>query len=467
MKPFIFEFPLNAMAEAIYALFAHEKNSVYLDSALDIQGMGRYSFIARDPFLVFASKHQQVLLTEKDQTSILTGNPFAELKRLLNVYHTEKIPNMPPLAGGIIGYFGYDLGYIIEPRVAGHSRDDLAIPDCQLGFYDTVIIIDHHDEKLYIASTGFPALQDEARQVRAKCRADELAKMITAATALPEAVRPVPAGELHADFSYGSYCAMVNQALAYIAAGDIFQVNLSQRFKARINTEPFQLYRYLRKINPAPFAAYLNLGDFIVASASPERYLHVDGQYVETRPIKGTRPRGHDPESDERYRHELYHSEKDKAELVMIIDLERNDLGKVCEYGSVKVPELIRLEEYATVFHLVSTVTGKIAPEHDIIDLVVASFPGGSITGAPKVRAMEIVDELEPVRRGIYTGSIGYINFNGDADLNIAIRTMVIKQNQAFFQVGGGIVADSQAELEYAETFTKAKALIQALGYQR
>lgn len=465
MKPIIKEYQSLCSAEAIYALFAHEDNSVFLDSAIDVEGLGRYSFIARDPFLVFSSKDQETSIQEHDKRTIIEGNPFEELKRLLNLYQTEKIADQPPLLGGIIGYFGYDLAYLLEPRVAGCSQDDLEIPDCCLGFYDTVIIFDHHTDKITIASTGFPEINEQARLARAIERMDDLVKIIAAAVRLPEPQKPVPDGLLRANFTYKNYCEMIDQALDYIAAGDIFQVNLSQRFEAQLTAHPFQVYRYLRKINPAPFAAYLNFGELIVASASPERYLLVADRYVETRPIKGTRPRGQDEASDEQYRQELLNSEKDKAELVMIIDLERNDLGKVCEYGSVKVPDLIRLEEYATVFHLVSTVVGKIAAKHDIVDLIAASFPGGSITGAPKVRAMEIIDELEPIRRGLYTGSIGYIDFNGDADLNIVIRTMVMKQGKAFFQVGGGIVADSIAEQEYAETLTKAKALIQALGY--
>lgn len=465
MKPIIKEYQSMCSAEAIYALFAHEENSIFLDSAMDVQGLGRYSFIARDPFLVFSSKDKQVTIQDQEERTLSEGNPFDELKRLLNLYQTEKIPDQPPLLGGVIGYFGYDLAYLLEARIAGCSQDDLEIPDCCLGFYDTVLIVDHHTNKLTIASTGFPELDEQVRLARAIERADDLIKIIAAAVPLPEPQKPVPDGALSANFTYKKYCQMIDQALDYIAAGDIFQVNLSQRFEAKLTAKPFQVYRYLRKINPAPFAAYLNFGELIVASASPERYLLVVDRYVETRPIKGTRPRGQDQAADELYRKELLNSEKDKAELVMIIDLERNDLGKVCEYGSVKVPDLIRLEEYATVFHLVSTVVGKIAAKHDIVDLIAASFPGGSITGAPKVRAMEIIDELEPVRRGLYTGSIGYIDFNGDTDLNIVIRTIVMTNGKAFFQVGGGIVADSIAEQEYAETLTKAKALIQALGY--
>jgi para-aminobenzoate synthetase component 1 len=255
----------------------------------------------------------------------------------------------------------------------------------------------------------------------------------------------------------------VRRTIDYIAAGDIFQANISQRLSSEIATSPWTLYRRLRAINPAPFAAYLDCGDPIIVSASPERFLRVTGRRVETRPIKGTRPRGRTPFDDRRLASELLASAKDRAEHVMIVDLERNDLGRVCKYGSVRVSELAALETYATVFHLTSTVNGRLLPGKTPVDLLRASFPGGSITGAPKVRAMEIIDELEPTTRGVYTGGIGYLSFTGDVDLNIVIRTFVITGGRAYFQVGGGIVADSDPEAEYQETLDKAKALIEAL----
>lgn len=465
MKPIVREITIPWSAETIFAVFAQEPYSVFLDSAKDAYGMGRYSFIARDPFLQFTSKGLQVRIQAGDGLITAEGNPFAKLKELLHQYHCEKIAGLPPFTGGAIGYFGYDLGYLLE-EIPGHSQDDLEVPDCCFGFYDTVLIFDHYEKKTYIAANGFPELQETARLARAEARIAEMTELIQQAQPLDDPRPAVAQGEYSSNFTYDKYCRMIQTGIDYIAAGDIFQANLTQRFTAKLTIAPFELYRYLRHINPAPFAAYLNFGEVIVASASPERYLLFKDGIVETRPIKGTRPRGTDPESDRRLREELINSEKDRAELVMIIDLERNDLGRVCEYGSVRVPDLIRLEEYATVFHLVSTVVGKLSPGKDIIDLVSASFPGGSITGAPKVRAMEIIDELEPVRRGIYTGSIGYIDFNGDADLNIVIRTFVIKNGNAYVQVGGGIVADSVPELEYEETLDKARALMRALGYQ-
>jgi para-aminobenzoate synthetase component 1 len=268
---------------------------------------------------------------------------------------------------------------------------------------------------------------------------------------------------LKSNISHEEYIKAVAAAREYICAGDIFQVNLSQRFEADLNIPPYELYQRLRRINPAPFASYLNFDDVSVVSASPERFLKIRGDWVETRPIKGTRPRGKSGAEDKALAQELLSSAKDRAENVMIVDLERNDLGRVSRYGTVKVTELAILETYPTVFHLTSTVVGRLSPGKSRIDLLKATFPGGSITGAPKVRAMEIIDELEPTRRSVYTGSIGYLSFDGGMDLNIVIRTFVIKGSKAYFQVGGGIVYDSEPEAEYQETLDKARALIQAL----
>lgn len=271
---------------------------------------------------------------------------------------------------------------------------------------------------------------------------------------------------LDANFTKEEYISAVKKVKGYIASGDVYQVNLSQRFTTNLELPPFELYRCLRKINPSPFAAYLNFGKVTVISSSPERFLHFssNNRVVHTRPIKGTRPRGKTPAEDSALAKELLSSEKDRAELIMIVDLERNDLSRVCEFGSVFVPELIKVEKHPTVYHLVSTITGRLPVDKSRIDILKASFPGGSITGAPKIRAMEIIDELEPTKRGIYTGSIGYFSFTGNMDLNIVIRTFIVKDNMAYFQVGGGIVSDSDPEGEYYETLDKGKALMEALN---
>ena len=295
----------------------------------------------------------------------------------------------------------------------------------------------------------------------------ELADRLAAAGDVEPAARPEAGSaefRVTSNFSREHYLASVARAKEYIAAGDIYQVNLSQRLSAPLATTPFDLYRRLTRENAAPFAAYFDTPDATVVSCSPERFLQVRGGTVETRPIKGTRPRGATPEEDARLAQELLASEKDRAENVMIVDLERNDLGRVCEFGSVHVPELFALESYATVHHLVSTVKGRLRPGSNALDCLRSCFPGGSITGAPKVRSMEIIEEIEPTRRGVYTGAIGYLCFSGDMDVNIVIRTLVIKDGTAHFQVGGGIVADSQPEAEYEETLDKARALARALA---
>ncbi|MGB9803973.1 aminodeoxychorismate synthase component I, partial [Desulfofundulus sp.] len=397
-----------------------------------------------------------------------------------------------PFCGGAVGYFSYDLGRVLE-KMPSLAVDDLQTPDLCLGFYDTATVVDRMTGEVWVVSTGFPETDPAAAAERARRRLDQTCCLLAGGREEIETVRtgisrePRPdagytgtsrvhtsnherhSGKrnyplLFAHFDETSYCRAVQRAKDYIAAGDIFQVNLSQRFSLPRLMEPWPLYRRLRAINAAPMAAYLNFGEFQVVCSSPERFLKVTGRRVETRPIKGTRPRGKDPASDMRLREELWNSEKDRAELVMIVDMERNDLGRVCRTGSVRVPELYRLEEYATVFHLVSTVEGELAPDKDVVDLLAAAFPGGSISGAPKIRAMEIIEELEPVRRGIYTGSIGYIGFDGNTDLNIVIRTLIFKGAQIYFQVGGGITIDSDPYMEYVETLDKARALVRALG---
>jgi len=283
----------------------------------------------------------------------------------------------------------------------------------------------------------------------------------------PKAMKEVLSTEstgLRANFTHDNYLKAVETAREYICAGDIFQVNLSQRFEADITILPYELYKRLRKINPAPFANYFSFDGVSIVGASPERFLKVRGDWVETRPIKGTRPRGKTPREDNELAQSLLASVKDRAENVMIVDLERNDIGRVCRYGSVKVTELAILETYPTVYHLTSTVVGQLREDKNRIDLLKATFPGGSITGAPKVRSMEIIDELEPTRRSVYTGSLGYLSFNGDMDLDIVIRTIIVKEGRAYFQVGGAITYDSDPGAEYIETLDKGRAMMQALG---
>jgi len=385
-------------------------------------------------------------------------NPFTVLARVLKMLPSSPGPSPIPFTGGAVGYFAYDLGRFVE-RLPDNTVDDVSIPEMHFALYDAVAGYDHLAGRWYVATTdlGFGGLSDRRRRLESAIRSPG---------PLPS-FRPVRSGEPVSNFERGHYLWAVQRVKDYIAAGDIFQANLSQRFEVKTEATPLELYASLRSANPAPFAAYLPLKDGAVLSSSPERFLRVRDGHVETRPIKGTRPRrAGDEVFNRRMRDELLASAKDRAELTMIVDLERNDLGRVCSYGTVEVTESIVLEEYPTVYHLVATVEGELHAGFGVLDLAKASFPGGSITGAPKIRAMEIIDELEPTKRSVYTGNIGYIGFDGSADLNIAIRTIVLADGRATLQVGGGIVADSAPEAEYQETLDKARALFCALGVE-
>ena len=461
-----------------FEVFKDRPFSFFLDSGMDPEKLGRYSFIGSDPFLVLRSRGKQIALLYGDRQEIIKGNPFDVLGGLLQKYALDSSPSPIPFIGGAVGYFSYDLCHFIE-RLPSTAIDDLQLPECYLAFYDAILAFDNLEGRAYIASTGFPELEEAKRISKAWERLHELRGILAETPYSEEAIsskkaethysETAPSSKnskkvvLHSNFTHEEYAKAVTAAREYICAGDIFQVNLSQRFEADLPITPYELYSRLRLINPAPFASYLNFDGATVVSASPERFLRVRGDLVETRPIKGTRPRGRSAVENEALAQELLHSIKDRAENVMIVDLERNDLGRVCRYGTVKVSELCILETYATVFHLTSTVEGRLHDDKNRIDLLKATFPGGSITGAPKVRAMEIIDELEPTKRSLYTGSIGYLSFGGEMDINIVIRTFVIKDGKAYFQVGGGIVYDSDPEAEYQETLDKAKALIEAL----
>ncbi|TET40712.1 MAG: aminodeoxychorismate synthase, component I [Dehalococcoidia bacterium] len=460
--PLIEEISTSLTAPQAFELFKDRPFSFFLDSGMDPEKLGRYSFMGSDPFLVLRSYGKQISLIYSDRREIIVGNPFDVLGEMLEKYALDPCPSPTPLIGGAVGYFSYDLCHFIE-RLPSTAIDDLHLPECYLAFYDALLAFDNLEGRAYIASTGFPELEEEKRMRRAGERLEELRDMI-AETPYSEVALSVKKTKMRANFTPEQYVKAVATDREYICAGDIFQVNLSQRFEADLPITPYELYRRLRLINPAPFASYLNFDGVAVASASPERFLRLQGDIVETRPIKGTRPRGRSPEEDEALARELLQSIKDRAENVMIVDLERNDLGRVCRYGTVRVSELWALEKYATVFHLTSTVVGRLREDKNRIDLLKATFPGGSISGAPKVRAMEIIDELEPTRRSLYTGSIGYLSFSGEMDLNIVIRTFIIKDGKAYFQVGGGIVYDSDPEAEYQETLDKARAMIEALN---
>jgi len=467
--PLIEEIDTRLSPPDAFELFRNEPFSFFLDSGMDTHKLGRYSFIGSDPFLVLSTRGSEICLTQGAEKSHLIGNPFDALNHFLEVYRLDSCSSPVPFIGGAVGYFSYDLCHFIE-RLPSTAVDDLKLPECYLGFYDLVLAFDNLQGKAYVISTGFPELRETERMNRASQRLnemkDKLADVSNSSTEAPFAPTPFPTEQvtLKGGFTHQEYVDAVEKARQYIIAGDIFEVNISQRFEAELSITPYELYKRLRQINPAPFACYLGFDEVTVVSASPERFIRTRGDWIETRPVKGTRPRGKTPEEDEALANELLSSVKDRAENIMIVDLERNDLGRVCSYGSVKVTELTILEVFPTVFHLTSTVVGRLREDKNCIDLLKATFPGGSITGAPKVRAMEIIDELEPTKRSIYTGNIGYLSFNGDIDLNIAIRTFLVKGSKAYFQVGGAVVYDSDPEAEYQETLDKGKALVAALN---
>ena len=458
---------------------------LFLDSATPGPRLGRHSFVSADPAAIVRSRGASVEQIDLRSGARLhvTGDVLSALRALLAPCRSDPIPGLPPFQGGAAGYVAYEWGHTLE-QLPAPRHNDLELDDVVFGIYDWVIAWDHVEGRAWLISTGIPETSPQGRARRADERAAEVrARLRTAAPAGPvhqtahsrKAAAAAsylledgwwdPRVPLRSSFTRAGYLEAVARAREYVFAGDIFQVNLSQRFEAPIEESPWQLYRRLRATNPAPFAAYLELPEAAVLSASPERFLHVDSAgRVETRPIKGTRPRGAWPEDDAALGRALTESPKDRAENLMIVDLMRNDLSRVCAPGSVRVAELFALEQYATVHHLVSTVVGRLAPGADALDLLRAAFPGGSITGAPKLRAMEIIHELEPSRRGVYCGSMGYWSRTGVFDANIAIRTAVARQGRVYFNAGGGIVADSDPGQEYQETLDKARGIIDALA---
>ena len=441
----------------IFALFAEQNGALFFDSAQLRPHCGRYSFIALDPFLFLQSKNGVVLLNEQ----ILYADPLAVLVQQLARFSQENIAGLPPFQGGVAGFWSYDLAQHFE-KLPRAKSDDMQFPDMALGFYDLVIGFDELTQRAWIFSSGFPEQDAAKREQRAEERLDELSQQLNSLPELsPILTTPFAEEVIASNFTPHAYEQAVKKVIDYILAGDIFEANISQRFRVDLPPDfsAFQLYRKLRQLNPAPFSAFLKLAETEMVSASPERFLQLTKQQVETRPIKGTRPRGKTEQEDRQLAAALLASEKDRAENIMIVDLLRNDLSRVCENDTIHVPQLCGLESYATMHHLVSVITGKLRPTLTAVDLLRATFPGGSITGAPKIRAMEIIAEIEPTARGPYCGSIGYIGFNGDMDTSITIRTIAIKNHIATFQAGGAIVADSQPVEEYEETLTKARAL--------
>jgi para-aminobenzoate synthetase component 1 len=451
---------------------AHLPHLLFFDSAERHLTRGRYSYVTAD-----ASVWGTDALN-----GFVPSLPFDDAALMTNYVRLPTVDGLPPYQGGLAGLFGYGLNRMLEPRVPAHRYNEFPSPVLALGVYDWVVTFDHEARRAWLVSTGFEdgdVASDEERLVQAEYRQCQVLQALGSAPAeyrsgfhehRPLAVSalcpqyPLPGFPgVTSNFDRAAYEAAVARVIEYLRAGDCYQVNLSQRLLAPLREHPLELYGRLRTLNPAPFAAYFDLGDFQVLSASPERFLRVNNGEVETRPIKGTRPRGHTSEEDAALAAELAANPKDRAENVMIVDLLRNDLGRVCEFGSVRVPRVCEVETFRYVHHLVSEVRGRLRPGLGPLDLLAAAFPGGSVTGAPKVRAMEIIAELEPTARGPYCGSLGFVGFDGSMDTNILIRTFTAGRGWVQFPVGGGIVADSDPAREYEETLHKAAGLLRSL----
>lgn len=447
------ELPYSADSAALFTPWAERPWSVFLDSGTQQGRQGRYDILAADPYATLITRGKVTEIRCNGEIRLSPEDPFQLVRRYLG----DLIPQQSalPFCGGAIGYFGYDLARRLE-KLPVRAEDAERIPDMIIGLYDWAVVVDHQERRSWLVGQG--------RDPRTETRWAELLRGFSQVQTL--AWQPRGFGvlrEVQSNLPRERYAQAFERIQRYIREGDCYQVNLAQRFAAPCQGSPWYAYHQLRRLNSAPFSAYLNHPQVQTLCSSPERFLLVRDGAVETKPIKGTRPRGLDAVSDLAQAQALRSSLKDQAENLMIVDLLRNDLGKSCQPGSVHVPKLFEIESFATVHHLVSTVRGRLAEGVHALDLLRGCFPGGSITGAPKIRAMEIIEELEPNRRGIYCGAIGYIGFDGNMDTNIAIRTLVHADRIIRFWAGGGIVADSQMEEEYRECYAKAAALLTLL----
>ncbi len=467
MQPVLSEIPSPPSPEALTGRLSPAHQPVLLRSGGPATTLSRFSLLAAFPILSFTSQGARCEWVEAGSgaTTVQFGNPWQLLGARLARYELVDEPDLPFPTGGCFGYWGYDLKQFVEPKVGRLALNDLELPDCRVGFYPSLVVWDRVLGKAWIVATGLQVdgsrSQGAAHQQLERWR-ELIDQAPVEASSRPENIWP-PQGATTSSVSREQFVTAVRRALEYIRRGHIYQVNLSQRWSQRFAKNPWTLFELLSAISPAPFAGYQSWDDLAIVSSSPEQFLHLSGRAITTRPIKGTRPRSTDPDEDARLSYELQASDKERAELVMITDLLRNDLGRVCEFGSVRVPELLRLERFSHVQHLVSTVTGELRPGVQHLEALAACFPGGSITGAPKVRAMQIIDELEPVSRGPYTGSLGYVGFNRESQFNILIRTALVSRGQVHYHAGAGIVADSDPAAEYEETLVKARAFFETL----
>jgi anthranilate synthase component 1 len=449
-----------------YLRLAHDaRYACLLESVEGGENIARYTFVGANPTEVFRYVNGACVLESESRVSWMQSNPIDYLRNRVERYRPVRVPGLPPLVAGAIGYFAYDMVRLVE-RIPDTARDDVGMDDAVMMFFLGLVVFDHVRHRVWIVRNVFTdgegslrAKYNRAvREIRATRR--RLDESVTAEHPKRRRDRPL---KIASNFTRPRFLGAVRKAKEYIRAGDIFQVAVSQRFAAKTDADPFEIYRALRVVNPSPYMYFLKLNDLAVVGSSPEMLLKVQGREAFYRPIAGTRPRGGDEEEDQRLETELAADPKERAEHIMLVDLGRNDLGRVSEYGSVRVEKLMFVERYSHVMHLVSSLSGLLREDVDCFGALAACFPGGTLSGAPKVRAMEIIDELEPTRRGIYGGAILYLDFSGNLDSCIAIRTMVVKRGVAYVQAGAGLVADSVPEKEYVETVNKARALLTAL----
>lgn len=440
----------------IYDKVADEPWSAILDSCQPTSTQGRFDIIVSRPSVCLTTQNNETKIQTTSETIIVPDDPFSLLKQ--HLYSIKRTKNELPFCGGALGFFSYDLGRYIE-QIPSIAFNDLSLPDMAIGIYYWAVIVDHKKKKI--------TLVGDKSDLKTRREWNDIEKLFTNKSQSKNKESFNVTQQVRSNMSAETYEDAFNRIKTYIKEGDCYQVNLAQRFNVSVEGSSWSAYKDLRKINPSPFSAYMNYPDFEILSNSPERFLSVKENIVETKPIKGTRPRAQNQKKDLLLLEDLMTSEKDQAENVMIVDLLRNDISKNCELGSVQVPKLFEVESFPNVHHLVSTITGKLQDQRSVIDLLRGCYPGGSITGAPKLRAMEIIEELEPHRRGIYCGSIGYIGFDGNMDTNIAIRTIVHKDQKMYFYAGGGIVHDSVGGAEYQETFDKATAIMEMLNQDK
>ena len=449
---------------AFLKIAEHSDYAFLLESVEGGEHVGRYSFLGKDPFLILRGKNGETEIEKAGVTST-AEQPFIDtLRDLMNSFQSPFVPGLPRFTGGAVGYLGYDTASWFEPTAARTDGTTSERDDAGFMLFDTVLAFDHVQHRiLLIANARISGDEDLKSLYQFACAKIEfLEGELERALSLKRA-SGADALKLVSNFSQDAYESIVKKAKEYIAAGDIYQVVLSQRFEAEVGVDAFTVYRALRHVNPSPYMFFIRMGDRSIVGSSPEMLVRVEGRHAVTHPIAGTRPRGKTDDEDVRMAEELKRSEKEKAEHVMLVDLGRNDIGRVCDYGTVRVSKFMALERYSHVMHLVSVVEGQLAEGRDRLDALVSCFPAGTVSGAPKVRAMQIINELEPTRRGLYAGAVGYLDFAGNLDFCIAIRSILMEGGKAYIQAGAGIVADSNPTAEYEETKDKARAMLRAL----